>query len=143
MNMGTTQPQIPGFDPSSVGSVTFLPLKPVNIGDTWTSSVPLTMLGLTLNNKMTLMSVQTVGASTIARIQTTTSSTPLAPTAGQATPIAAMGTVTGDGFSDFDIGAGAIKSTTMNTRMSMSMPSGNDGQMKMTMDMKMKMTRLN
>ena len=144
------QSPIPGLSgPNPFGAMTFLPTKPVNIGDTWTSSIPVAALGTNLTCVMTLKSVNIVDGHAIAKIQANLSSTPGVPNpgaagapAGQATPLAGMNAnFSGIVLTDFDIDAGAVSKTmgSMNMDMGGSVPAQANGAAPTPINMHMKM----
>jgi hypothetical protein len=137
------QPQVPGFSMNSFIGVTFLPKTPVNVGDTWTASMPMASVGIALNMVMALQSVENVNGHTVAVIASHFTSVPITPTAGTAVPMMKITAVTGDGITDFDLTSGEIvrNAATTTDDMSMALPNAQAVQAKsMNMHMAMKMT---
>jgi hypothetical protein len=126
-----SSPMTGNFNPNTFGMQSFLPTKPVNIGDTWTASVPIAMIGATINATMTLVAVSPAN---IATINTVMTSTPLAatPPAATTTPstttpavVPPMNmTMNGTGTTLFDITNGDVVSTDghMTIGMTMTVP---------------------
>jgi hypothetical protein len=134
-------------DTNPFSSTFFLPSKPVNIGDTWTSTIPMPTIGMDFIILMTLKSVDVVNGQTIAKIQSSVSSKASAPDPTAKAPLGnSSGNVTGVITTDFNIDGGFADNTqgtiVMDIKSNVPGANGQQTQMLMHANMAMQMTLL-
>jgi hypothetical protein len=111
--------RIPGMPTiSAVAGMAVLPAQPVNVGDTWSSTFPVSSLNASVTNQLVLKSVSQLTGSNIAEVATTISSTPTpappvetpAPATGTTQP-ATPGSISGQATIDFNADLGVLQET--------------------------------
>jgi len=128
-----------------------LPDHPVKVGDTWSGSFPLPMLGGTATYQYTLLAVETVGGIRTARIRfgvnmplNTAASTGPGAIGGSMPGVGMTGTMAGSGILRFAVSSGKLESMSGSAHMSPTLTPGKDqqgsGQLQGSMNMKMDMS---
>ncbi len=114
--LSTEAPALSGMDLSkgasgSLGSTVALPQGPTKIGDTWNTTGTIPGMGVDLDSKSTLASLDQKNGATVASIQTQQNGTINKPAAA-GLPMTMQGPVTGNISQVFDMSAGVLKSMT-------------------------------